>query len=147
VSQNRKSLKPVLGGVRDVALILYTLCTDSIKPSLQFSCNIVPRDHFVSRFLYYKTAGIKCLEAAIKSYPILLISVVIFSGPSVSLMPALLSFENLVPLKQVLGDVKDVSLVHYPSCTDSIKQSLLFSCNFFVINASEGFICFQYFVY
>jgi hypothetical protein len=48
-------LRPVLRGVRDAARIHNPSCTDSIKPSLQFSCNFVvlmlTRDHFVSRFL------------------------------------------------------------------------------------------------
>jgi hypothetical protein len=46
------------------------------------------------------------------------------SGPSGTLMPALLNVEYLVPLKPVLGRVMDVALIHYPSCTDSIKLSL-----------------------
>jgi hypothetical protein len=33
---------------------------------------------------------------------------------------------------------EDVARIHYPPCTDSIKSSLQFSCNFVVINASEG---------
>jgi hypothetical protein len=61
-----------------------------------------------------------------------------FSGPSGSLMPALLSNENRVPFKPVLGGVRDVALVHYPSCADSIQPNLQFLCNFVVINASEG---------
>jgi hypothetical protein len=60
-------------------------------------------------------------------------------------MPALLSVENGVPLKPVLGDVRDVAHFHYPSGTDSIKSSLQFSCNFVVINASEGSLCFKIF--
>jgi hypothetical protein len=66
-------------------------------------------------------------------------SVVIYSGPSGSgsLMPTLLSVENWVPLKPVLGGVRAVALIHYPSCTDSIKPSLQFSSNFVAINASE----------
>ena len=66
-----------------------------------------------------------------------------FSGPSRSLMPALLSVENWVPLKPVLGGVRDVAHFHYPSWTDSIKPSLQFSYNFVVINASEGSLSFQ----
>jgi hypothetical protein len=42
--------------------------------------------------------------------------------------------------------VRDVALIHYPSCTDSIKPSLQFLCNFVVINASEGSLCFQFFI-
>jgi hypothetical protein len=37
-----------------------------------------------------------------------------FSGPSGSLMLSLLSVENGVPLKPVLGSVRDVALNHYP---------------------------------
>jgi hypothetical protein len=63
--------------VRDVAFIHYPSCTDSIKPSLQFSRNFVvimrQRDHFVSRFLYFTTAGVKCCVAAVLHF-----SVVIF---------------------------------------------------------------------
>jgi hypothetical protein len=66
-----------------------------------------------------------------------------FSGSSGSLMPALLSVENWVPLKPVLGGV---ALIHYPSCTDSIKPSLQFLCNFVMINASERSLCFQIFI-
>jgi hypothetical protein len=36
------------------------------------------RDHFVSRFLYFTTAGVKCRVAAVKSCPVLHFSVVIF---------------------------------------------------------------------
>jgi hypothetical protein len=56
-----------------------------------------------------------------------------------------LSVENWGPLKPVLGGVRDVALIHYPSCTDSINPSLQFLCNFVVINASEGSLCFQIF--
>jgi hypothetical protein len=70
-----------------------------------------------------------------------------FSGPSGSLMPALFSVENWVTLKPVIGGVRDVALIHFPSCTDSIKPSLQFSCNFDVINASEGSLCFQNFLF
>jgi hypothetical protein len=67
-----------------------------------------------------------------------------FSGPSGLLMPAL-CVEKCEPLQPVLGCVRDVALIHNPSCTDSIKPSLQFSCNFVVINASEGSLCFQIF--
>jgi hypothetical protein len=79
-----------------------------------------------------------------KSCPVLHFSVVIFSGPSGSLMPALLSVENLVPLKPVLGGMRDIALIHNP-CKDSIKLRLQFSCNFVVSNAPEGSLCFQIF--
>jgi hypothetical protein len=38
---------------------------------------------------------------------------------------------------------RDVALIQYPSCSESIKPSLQFFCNFVVINASEGSFCFQ----
>jgi hypothetical protein len=46
----------------------------------------------------------------------------------------------------VLGGVRDVALIQYPSGTDSIKLSLQFLCIFVVINASEGSLCFQIFI-
>jgi hypothetical protein len=116
-------LKPVIWGVRDVARIHYPSCTDSIKPSLQLSCNFVVTN--------------------VKSFPEIHFSIVIYFGPSGLLMPALFSVENWVPLKPVLGYVRDVAHIHYPSCTDSIKPGLQLSCNFVVINASEGSLCFQ----
>jgi hypothetical protein len=39
---------------------------------------MLPRDHFVSRFLYFTTAGVKCCVAAATSCPVLHFSVVIF---------------------------------------------------------------------
>jgi hypothetical protein len=36
----------------------------------------------------------------------------------------LLRVENWVALNPVLGGVRDVAPIHYPSCTDSIKRSL-----------------------
>jgi hypothetical protein len=107
---------------------------------------MLPMDHFVSRFFYFATAGVKCCVAAVKSCPVLHFSVVIFSGPSGSLIPALLSVENWVPIKPVLGGVRDVARIHYLSCTDSIKPSLQFLCYFVVINASEESLCFQNFL-
>jgi hypothetical protein len=64
-----------------------------------------------------------------------------FSGFSGSLMPALWGVANLGTIKSVLGGGRDVA--HYLSCTDPIKLSLQFLCNFVVINASEGSLCFQ----
>jgi hypothetical protein len=34
--------------------------------------------------------------------------------------------------------VRDVALIHFPSCSDAIKPSLQFSCYIVVINPSEG---------
>jgi hypothetical protein len=42
------------------------------------SPTMLPRDHFVSRFLYFTTAGVKCCVAAVKSCPVLHFIVVIF---------------------------------------------------------------------
>jgi hypothetical protein len=60
---------------------------------------MLPRDHFVSRFLYFTTAGVKCCVASVKSCPVLHFS----SGPSGPLMPALLSVENWVPLLKAVA--------------------------------------------
>jgi hypothetical protein len=43
--------------------------------------------------------------------------------------------------------VRDVAPIHYPSCTDSVKPSLQFSCNFVVINSFDGSICFKFFTF
>jgi hypothetical protein len=61
-----------------------------------------------------------------------------YLGPTGSLISALLSVEKRVPFKPVLEGVVDVELIHYSSCTDSIKPSLPFSCNFVVIDSSKG---------
>jgi hypothetical protein len=87
---------------------------------------MLPRDHFVSRFWFCTTAGVKCSVAAVKSCPVLHFSVDIFSGLSGSLMPAQLSVENWIQLKPVLGGLRDIALIYYPSCTNII-------CNFYVI--------------
>jgi hypothetical protein len=70
----------------------------------------------------------------------------VFSGLSGSLNPALLSVENWVPHKTVLGGERDVAFIHYPSCITTIKQGLQFSCNFIAINASKGSFFFQMFI-
>jgi hypothetical protein len=60
----------------------------------------------------------------------------IFSGPSGSLVPALLSVV-LSTAQAGARNVTHVALIHYSSYIDSIKTSLQFSCKFVVINASE----------
>jgi hypothetical protein len=42
--------------------------------------------------------------------------------------------------------VRYVALINYPSCTDSIKSTLVFSCKFVVVNASKGSGYFQNFI-
>jgi hypothetical protein len=84
--------------------------------------------------------------AAEKRSPVLLCSVVIFSGPSGSLSSALVCVENSVPLKPMLGGVRDVALLYYPSCTDSNKPSLQFPRNCAVFYVSEGSYFYQIFV-
>jgi hypothetical protein len=104
--ENWVPLKPVLGGVMNVALIHYPSCTNSIKPSLQTSCYFVlinaaegslcfqvSKNHFV---LYLTTADVKCRVTVVKSCPYFILVLLYFSGPSGSLMPALLSVENRV---------------------------------------------------
>jgi hypothetical protein len=49
--ENWEPLKPVVWCVRDVALIHYHSCTDSVKPSLQFLWLMIQGDHYSSRFL------------------------------------------------------------------------------------------------
>jgi hypothetical protein len=114
-------------------LSYFLICTDSIKPNLQFSCNFVVINASEGSLCFHifilHNSRCQVLCGSCKSCLVLHLSVVIFFGPSGTLMPALLSVENLVPLKPVLGGVRDVALIHYPSCTDSIKPSLQFSCN------------------
>jgi hypothetical protein len=50
---------------------------------------------------------------------------------------------NWVLIKPVLGVVRDVALLQYQSSIDSIKPCLQCLCNFAVITASEGLLCFQ----
>jgi hypothetical protein len=127
-------------------MMLHVLIIPHVQTQSNRVCNfyvillwlMLPRDNFVSRILYFTKAGVTCRPAAVKSCPVLHFSVVIFSGPSGSLMPTLSSVENWVPLKPVLGGVRDVARTHYPSCTDSIKPSLQFLCYFVVLDASEG---------
>jgi hypothetical protein len=72
---------------------------------------------------------------AVKSSVLLIVS-----GPSGSLIPELLSVENRGQVNPVPGGVRLVALIHYPSCADSFKPSLNFSCNFVVIYASGDHI-------
>jgi hypothetical protein len=55
---------------------------------------MLSRDHFVSRFLFYVTASAKCCVAVLKVVPFFTSVLIYFSGPSGSLMPALLSVDN-----------------------------------------------------
>jgi hypothetical protein len=103
------------------------------------------RDHFCFQIFVLHNSMCQVPCGSRKSCPVLHFSVVIFSGPSGSLMPTLLSVKNWVPLKAVLGGVRDVALIHFPSCTDSIKPSLQFLYYFVVINASEGSLLFSEF--
>jgi hypothetical protein len=48
-----------------------------------------------------------------------------------------ISFQIVIAQTGARG-VRDVALFLFPSCTDSVKQSLQFSCNFIVFNASDG---------
>jgi hypothetical protein len=101
---------------------------------------MLPRDHFFPDIYTSITkACVKCCVAAVKKVASYYTSVLLYlSGRSGSMSLALLSSENLGPLKPVLGGVRDVALIHFSSCTDSIKLSLQFLYNFAVFNASEG---------
>jgi hypothetical protein len=89
--------------------------------------------HTSPRFLYLTRAGVECCVQAVKRCPVLRFSIFIFFGSSGSLNPTLLGDENWVPLKPVLGGMRDVALFHYTSCTDSIKRVcaifMLFCCD------------------
>jgi hypothetical protein len=140
----------MLGGVRDVARIHYPTCTDSIKPSLQFSCNFVvinaSEGSLCSRFLYFTTAGVKCCVAAVKSCLVLHFSIVIFFWPFGIIDASTIKCWELSTAQVGAKGVRDVARIHYPTFTDTIKPSLQFSCNFVVINASEGSLFFKIFI-
>jgi hypothetical protein len=95
------------------------------------------RDHFVSRFLYFTTAGVKCRVAAVKSCPMLHFSFIFFC-----------SFEIIVASTikcKKFSTAQVCARGHEGCCTYSL--SLMFRLNqtesaifmyFVVINASEG---------
>jgi hypothetical protein len=93
--------------------------------------------------LYFTTAGVKCCVAAVKCWPVLHFSVGIFFWSFVIIDASTIKCWELSTAQAVLRGVSDVARIYYPSCTDSIKPSLQFSCNFIVINASEGSLCYQ----
>jgi hypothetical protein len=136
------------------ARIHYPSCTDSIKPSLQLSCNFVAinasKGSLCFQIFILHNSRCQVLCGNCKSCPVLHFSVVVFFW-SFGIIYAstikcwLLFIKNWVPLKLVLWVMRDVARIHYPSCTDSIKPNLQFSCNFVLINASEWSLCFQIF--
>jgi hypothetical protein len=71
---------------------------------------MLPRDHFVSRFSYFTTVGVKCRVAALKGCPVLHFSVVIFDWSF-----RIIDASIIKSFKSVLGGVRDVALIHYPS--------------------------------
>jgi hypothetical protein len=125
-------------------------CTDSIKPSLQFSCNFVvinaSEGSLCFQILYFTTAGVKCCVTAVKSCPVLHFCVVMFFWSFGIIDASPIKCWELSAAQAGARGVRDVARIHYPSCTDSIKPSLQFSCYFVVINASEGSLCFQIFI-
>jgi hypothetical protein len=62
-----------------------------------------------------------------------------------SLMPAIWSVVNWVPLSRCWR-VRGLVLVHYPSCTDSIKPSLQFSSNFIVTMLPKNHFVSRFFI-
>jgi hypothetical protein len=105
-----------------------------------------PKDQFISRFLYFTTAGVKCHLAAVKGCPVPHFSIVIFFWSFGIIDASTIKCWELSTAQAGARGVRDVARIHYPSCTDSIKPNLQFCCNFVVINASEGSLCFQIFV-
>jgi hypothetical protein len=93
---------------------------------------LLPRDHFLSRFFYFKTA-----MAAVSSCPVLHVSVVIFFWSFGTIDASTIKCWELSTARAGAMDGRDVALIHDPICTNSIKSSLQFSCNFVVINTSE----------
>jgi hypothetical protein len=107
---------------------------------------MLPRDHFVTGFLYLITAGVKCCVAAVKRCPVLHFSVVIFSLSFRIIDASTIKYWQLSTAQAgPTGREGYIAHIHDPSCTDSIKPSLQFLHNFVVINASEGPLCFQIF--
>jgi hypothetical protein len=90
---------------------------------------ILPRAHFVSRFLYFTTAGVKCRVAAVQSIPVLHFSVVIFFWSFGIINASAIECWELGTAQAGARGVWDVALVHYSSCADSIKPN----CNSYVI--------------
>jgi hypothetical protein len=121
----------------------YNWCWSMIcdQPSLQFSCNFpvfnVYKNPFPDIYTLQQQVSSAVWQPS-KVAPYFTSLLLYFSGPLGSLSPVLLSVKNRVPLKPVLGHVRDVALFHYPPRTDSIKPNLQFSCNFAVVNASKG---------
>jgi hypothetical protein len=69
-----------------------------------------------------------------------------FSDKSGSLSSELSSDEDWVPLKLVLGGVREVSVFHY-LCQHTIKPSLQFSCNLIVFNCFRGITSFTIYLF
>jgi hypothetical protein len=131
VDENRVPLKAVLGGLWDVARILYPSCTDSsnrVCNSLVILLWLMhPRDHFVSRFLYFTTTGVKYCVAAVKSCRYFTSVLLCFSCPSESLMPAFFSVENWLPLLSTQGAwgmLHVFSIPHVQTQSNRVRNSL-----------------------
>jgi hypothetical protein len=82
--------------------------------------------------------------SAVKSWPVLHFCVVIFFWSFWIIGSSTFKCWELGTAHVVLGGVRDVALLHYPSCTDSMKQSLQFSCKFAVFNAPEDHFVSRY---
>jgi hypothetical protein len=76
--------------------------------------------------------------AAVKSFPYFTSVLLYFSCLSGSLIPAL-----LITDQADTRGVRDVAPFNYHSCTDTIKPSLLCSCNFVAINDLFSFFSSQ----
>jgi hypothetical protein len=142
-------LKPVLGGVRYVALIHYPSSTDSHKQSLQFSCNFVVINASdgslcFQNFMLYNRCKVACGSCKKLSRTSLQCCYIFWSFGIID--ASTIKCWELSTAQIGARGVRDVALIYYPSCSDSIKPSLQFICNFVVINTSEGSLCFQNFI-
>jgi hypothetical protein len=90
---------------------------------------MLPRDHFVSRFLCFTSAGVKCCVAAVKSCPYFISVLLYFSGPSESLMPALLiecwELSTAQPMLWAWGMLHVFIIPHVKTFSNRVCNSLV----------------------
>jgi hypothetical protein len=108
---------------------------------------MLPKDHFVSTFLYFTTADVKSCVAAVKRCPVLHFSVVIFFWSFGIIDASTIKCWKLSTAQAGARGRVGCCTIHLSTCADSIKPSVKFSCNFVVINASEGSSCFKIFMW
>jgi hypothetical protein len=111
----------------------------------QLTCNywlMLPRDHFVSRFLYFTTADVQCCVAAVKSCPVLHFSVLkLFWSFGIIDASTIKCWELSNAHAGARG--RGGRCLYSFSLMYRLNQT---ECNLVVINASEGSLCFQIFI-